>query len=50
MFYVLLIIDVDLIKYDLFFECFLNLECYMMFDIDLDIFDNWWEEVLVYVS
>lgn len=47
--YVLEIIDVDLLEYDLLFEWFLNFECFMMLDIDLDIFDNWCEEVLNYV-
>lgn len=48
-FYVFRIMDVDLICYNLLFEWFLNLECIMMFDIDLDFLDNCWDEVILYV-
>lgn len=34
--YVFGIIDFDLLCYNLLFECFLNLECVLMFDFDID--------------
>lgn len=34
--FVLKIIDIDFLKYDLFFERFLNFERVSMFDIDMD--------------
>lgn len=44
--YLLGIIMIDFIKFNLLFECFLNLECVIMFDIDIDFEDICWERVI----
>lgn len=48
--YVLEIIDIDLIEYDLLFERFLNFECVMFFDIDIDFLDVRCDEMICYVK
>lgn len=48
--YIFKIIDIDLIKYFLLFECFLNLECIFMLDIDIDFCYERREEVIDYVK
>lgn len=47
--YVLKIIDLDLLEFDLFFECFLNLECVFMLDFDVDFCMDRCDEVIDYV-
>lgn len=47
--YVLNIIGIDFVKYNLIFECFLNEECYLMLDIDIDFLDIYCGEFLCYV-
>jgi len=47
--YCLEIMDFDLFCYDLLFECFLNVECVLMLDIDIDFFVRGCECVICYV-
>lgn len=47
--YVLKIIDLDLFEFDLFFECFLNFECVLMLDFDVDFCMDGCDWVIDYV-
>lgn len=47
--YVLGIINIDLVKYGFLFECFFNLECFFVFDIDMDFDDCCCGEMICYV-